>query len=178
MQNATLHWRIKTAKIDAPHHLIHSAVSPCVKIKKYEFSNTNWRLKPSISRESFMPIYAYKCSACGHTKDALQKMSDAPLTDCPACGKATFSKQVTAAGFQLKGGGWYVTDFKSGNQAAPAAKAEGDTKVTPAAADGAAVKPETKSDSASASPASSAPVATPVAATPAAKPAPAPAATT
>ena len=89
-----------------------------------------------------MPIYAYKCSACGHTKDALQKMSDAPLTDCPACGKATFSKQVTAAGFQLKGGGWYVTDFKSGNQAAPAAKAEGDTKAEPAVADAASAKPE------------------------------------
>ena len=130
-----------------------------------------------------MPIYAYKCSACGHTKDALQKMSDAPLTDCPACGKATFSKQVTAAGFQLKGGGWYVTDFKSGNQVAPAAKTEGDTKAEPAVADAASAKPETKSDSASASPASSspnaaAPIATPVAAIPAAKPAPAPAATT
>jgi putative FmdB family regulatory protein len=168
-------------KIDAPHHLIHSAVSPCVKIIKYEFSNKNWRLKPSISRESFMPIYAYKCSACGHTKDALQKMSDAPLTDCPACGKATFSKQVTAAGFQLKGGGWYVTDFKSGNQAAPAAKAEGDTRVTPAVTDGAASKSEpkseTKSDSASASPAVSAPIAAPVAApvkpTPSASAAPA-----
>ena len=110
-----------------------------------------------------MPIYAYKCSACGHTKDALQKMSDAPLTDCPACGKATFSKQVTAAGFQLKGGGWYVTDFKSGNQAAPAAKADGD--AAPATADAAAsnseTKPETKPDSASASPATSAPVAAP-----------------
>ncbi len=111
-----------------------------------------------------MPIYAYKCSACGHAKDALQKMSDAPLTDCPACGKATFSKQVTAAGFQLKGGGWYVTDFKSGNQAAPAAKTEGDTKSEPAIADAASAKPETKSESASASPAVSAPNATPVAA--------------
>jgi putative FmdB family regulatory protein len=126
-----------------------------------------------------MPIYAYKCSACGHTKDALQKMSDAPLTDCPACGQATFSKQVTAAGFQLKGGGWYVTDFKSGSQAAPAAEkkaAEGDAK--PATTDAAPAKPETKSESASASPATSAPIAAPVAATPAAKPAPAPAATT
>jgi putative FmdB family regulatory protein len=131
---------------------------------------------PPISRESFMPIYAYKCSACGHTKDALQKMSDAPLTDCPACGQATFSKQVTAAGFQLKGGGWYVTDFKSGNQAAPAAKTDGDAK--PAVADAASAKPETKSDSAGASPAVSAPIAAPVVATPAAKPAPAPAATT
>jgi putative FmdB family regulatory protein len=130
-----------------------------------------------------MPIYAYKCSACGHTKDALQKMSDAPLTDCPACGKATFSKQVTAAGFQLKGGGWYVTDFKSGNQAAPAAKAEGDTKAEPAVADAAAAKPETKSDSASATPASSspnaaAPTAAPVAAPAKPTPSAAPAATT
>jgi putative FmdB family regulatory protein len=50
-----------------------------------------------------MPIYAYKCESCGHSKDVLQKVSDAPLTECPACGKPTFSKQVTAAGFQLKG---------------------------------------------------------------------------
>lgn len=122
-----------------------------------------------------MPIYAYKCSACGHTKDALQKMSDAPLTNCPACGESSFSKQVTAAGFQLKGGGWYVTDFKSGNQAAPAGKADGE--AAPAPADAGAAKPETKSDSASASPATSAPVAAPVGAsvTPApAKPAPSP----
>ena len=62
-----------------------------------------------------MPIYAYKCSACGFAKDALQKMSDAPLTVCPACGASAFEKQVTAAGFQLKGSGWYVTDFRGGN---------------------------------------------------------------
>ncbi|MBV8604197.1 MAG: zinc ribbon domain-containing protein [Pelomonas sp.] len=61
-----------------------------------------------------MPIYAYRCSACGHAKDVLQKLSDAPLSDCPACGQATFSKQITAAGFQLKGSGWYATDFKGG----------------------------------------------------------------
>ncbi|WP_225783880.1 FmdB family zinc ribbon protein [Xenophilus sp. Marseille-Q4582] len=61
-----------------------------------------------------MPIYAYKCSACGHAKDVLQKISDAPLTVCPACGAEQFSKQVTAAGFQLKGSGWYVTDFRDG----------------------------------------------------------------
>ena len=70
-----------------------------------------------------MPIYAYKCESCGHTKDVLQKMSDAPLTDCPQCGAATFKKQLTAAGFQLKGSGWYVTDFRGGAQAgAPAAE--------------------------------------------------------
>ncbi|MGO1767754.1 FmdB family transcriptional regulator [Advenella sp. S44] len=61
-----------------------------------------------------MPIYAYKCSACGHAKDVLQKMSDAPLVACPECGQSAFSKQVTAAGFQLKGSGWYVTDFRGG----------------------------------------------------------------
>lgn len=61
-----------------------------------------------------MPIYAYKCESCGHSKDVLQKMSDAPLTDCPQCGAATFKKQLTAAGFQLKGSGWYVTDFRGG----------------------------------------------------------------
>jgi len=65
-----------------------------------------------------MPIYAYRCSSCGHAKDVLQKMSDAPLTDCPACGAATFSKQLTAPGFQLKGSGWYVTDFKGGSNGA------------------------------------------------------------
>jgi putative FmdB family regulatory protein len=65
-----------------------------------------------------MPIYAYRCSACGHQEDKLQKMSDAPLTVCPACGQSTYSKQVTAAGFQLKGSGWYVTDFRN-NGAAP-----------------------------------------------------------
>ena len=61
-----------------------------------------------------MPIYAYKCETCGHAKDVLQKMSDPLLTDCPACGNPTFKKQLTAAGFQLKGTGWYVTDFREG----------------------------------------------------------------
>jgi putative FmdB family regulatory protein len=62
-----------------------------------------------------MPIYAYKCESCGFAKDVLQKISDAPLTDCPACSKPDFRKQVTAAGFQLKGSGWYVTDFRGGS---------------------------------------------------------------
>lgn len=61
-----------------------------------------------------MPIYAYRCEACGFAKDVLQKISDPVLTDCPTCGKATFKKQLTAAGFQLKGTGWYVTDFRGG----------------------------------------------------------------
>lgn len=73
-----------------------------------------------------MPIYAYKCESCGLAKDVLQKISDPVLTDCPACGKASFKKQLTAAGFQLKGSGWYETDFKGGSTcAAPAAAAEG-----------------------------------------------------
>jgi len=74
-----------------------------------------------------MPIYAYKCSACGYAKDTLQKMSDAPLTTCPECGQETYSKQVTAAGFQLKGSGWYVTDFRN-NGTAPG-KSDGKTVV-------------------------------------------------
>jgi putative FmdB family regulatory protein len=61
-----------------------------------------------------MPIYAYRCAACGHARDVLRKLSDPPLADCPACGAPRFEKQVTAAGFQLKGSGWYVTDFREG----------------------------------------------------------------
>ena len=93
-----------------------------------------------------MPIYAYKCESCGHAKDVLQKISDAPLTDCPACGAATFSKQLTAAGFQLKGSGWYATDFKGSASGAAA---------TPAAAstDAAASTESKPAESASAAPA-------------------------
>ena len=60
-----------------------------------------------------MPIYEYRCSACGHELEALQKLSDAPLTECPSCGQSELRKQVSAAGFQLKGSGWYVTDFRN-----------------------------------------------------------------
>lgn len=60
-----------------------------------------------------MPIYEYQCEACGHALEAIQKMSDAPLTDCPGCGKPALNKKVSAVGFRLKGGGWYETDFKS-----------------------------------------------------------------
>lgn len=67
-----------------------------------------------------MPIYAYRCETCGFSKDVLQKVSDAPLTDCPSCEKSTFKKQLTAAGFQLKGSGWYATDFKNGGSSTPA----------------------------------------------------------
>ncbi len=63
-----------------------------------------------------MPIYEYACTACGHTLEKLQKMSDTPLKDCPECGDASLEKQISAAGFRLSGGGWYETDFKSNNQ--------------------------------------------------------------
>lgn len=76
-----------------------------------------------------MPIYAYKCESCGHAKDVLQKISDAPLTECPACGASTFNKQLTAAGFQLKGSGWYATDFK-GSSGGSAAAATGATAAS------------------------------------------------
>ena len=59
-----------------------------------------------------MPIFAYRCDQCGFEKDVLQKRSDPPLTDCPSCGKAAFRKQLAAPSFQLKGSGWYVTDFR------------------------------------------------------------------
>ena len=68
-----------------------------------------------------MPIYEYRCGSCGHQQEFLQKVSDPPLTDCTECGKPTFSKMVTAAGFQLKGSGWYATDFKN-KGSAPAKK--------------------------------------------------------
>jgi putative FmdB family regulatory protein len=82
-----------------------------------------------------MPIYAYRCEACGFAKDVLQKVSDARLTVCPSCGKSSFKKQLTAAGFQLKGTGWYATDFRGGasNAAAPATTADEGTSA-PAAA--------------------------------------------
>jgi putative FmdB family regulatory protein len=82
-----------------------------------------------------MPIYAYRCNECGFAKDVLQKMSDPVLTVCPSCGKPEFKKQVTAAGFQLKGSGWYATDFKGGSGGASATAADGQKKDSePAAA--------------------------------------------
>lgn len=87
-----------------------------------------------------MPIYAYKCESCGAAKDVLQKISDPALTDCPACGKATFRKQVTAAGFQLKGNGWYATDFRGGSSGSAASTSSSagssEAAAAPAAAHG------------------------------------------
>jgi len=63
-----------------------------------------------------VPFYEYRCKACGHELEAMQKMSDSPLVDCPECGKAELTKLISAAGFRLKGGGWYETDFKTGKK--------------------------------------------------------------
>ncbi|NBX05462.1 MAG: zinc ribbon domain-containing protein [Betaproteobacteria bacterium] len=106
-----------------------------------------------------MPIYAYRCESCGFAKDVLQKISDPVLTDCPTCGKASFQKQVTAAGFQLKGSGWYVTDFRDGNSSKPAAASD--------AAPAGESKAAAATDAVAATPAAA------PAATPAAAPAPA-----
>jgi putative FmdB family regulatory protein len=102
-----------------------------------------------------MPIYAYRCEGCGFQKDALQKLSDPPLVDCPECGQPRLVKQLTAAGFALKGTGWYATDFKD----KPAAKP---------AADGASAAVAPESNAAAAAPAAAAPAAP---AAPAASPA-------
>ncbi len=120
-----------------------------------------------------MPIYPYLCGSCGHHQDVLQKMSAAPLTTCPECNAETFSKQLSAPAFQLKGSGWYVTDFREngkkpeGAEKAGEKAAEGAAAATAAPAAGAAT-PAAAGAASSASSAS--------AAAPAAAPAPAPAA--
>ena len=118
-----------------------------------------------------MPIYAYKCSACGHAKDVLQKISDDPLTVCPACGASAFSKQVTAAGFQLKGAGWYVSDFRGNGDGAnsgvgkPAEAAK--TDASPAAASTVASPLPAAAPASAPTPAAPKSVAAPAASTPA-----------
>jgi putative FmdB family regulatory protein len=106
-----------------------------------------------------MPIYAYRCEACGFAKDVLQSISAAPLTDCESCGKPEFRKQVTAAGFQLKGSGWYVTDFRNG--ATPAAKADASPAGTTAPATAAATTAAPAAPAASPAPAPASTTATP-----------------
>jgi putative FmdB family regulatory protein len=111
-----------------------------------------------------MPIYEYRCSACGFEKDALQKMADAPLVDCPSCGKPALVKLVSAAGFQLKGSGWYATDFKESGSAKAADKPKPDgaaaategSKSPGTEASGSKTAEPTSSKSESAAPASSA----------------------
>ena len=118
-----------------------------------------------------MPIYAYRCATCGHAKDVLQKISDDPLTICPQCAVATFSKQLTAAGFQLKGSGWYVTDFRGGNTAVAPADEAAKTDAAPADTHAAAPAANTDANTAATPAASS--TATKPSATPAVKSAPA-----
>ena len=127
-----------------------------------------------------MPIYAYRCAACGHAKDVLQKLSDPLLTTCPSCGAETFVKQLTAAGFQLKGSGWYVTDFKGGPPSAKpdTASADADAAKSEASKPGASGEPAPKAAD-GAAPAAAAPAkpaasaATSPATSPAASPPPA-----
>jgi putative FmdB family regulatory protein len=129
-----------------------------------------------------MPIYAYRCEHCGHAKDVLRKISDPVLTVCPACGEPTFRKQVTAAGFQLKGSGWYVTDFKGDKPAGKKADAEDksdakDGEAKPAEAkggDGATTEPAKANGSGEGAKASKPDGPSPAAAPAASSPAPAP----
>ena len=123
-----------------------------------------------------MPIYAYRCTNCGHAQDVLRKISDPPLSVCPACGAATFVKQVTAAGFQLKGSGWYVTDFRGDKKAAKPSDGDAAPASEGKAAEGGAA-PANGKDAAKSDAAKSEPAAAPAPA-PAAAPASAPAPTT
>lgn len=102
-----------------------------------------------------MPIYAYKCESCGFAKDVLQKMSDPLLTDCPSCGASTFTKQVTAAGFQLKGSGWYATDFKGGGASTSTPAPASTSAETAAKSTDSAPASESSAPKADASPAAS-----------------------
>jgi putative FmdB family regulatory protein len=105
-----------------------------------------------------MPIYEYRCAVCGHQQEFLQKVSDAPMAICTKCGKPSFSKMVTAAGFQLKGSGWYATDFRNSGSK-PAAKAtedsKGDAKPAPAAGGESKTEGDTKAAKPATPPASS-----------------------
>ena len=92
-----------------------------------------------------MPIYEYRCSSCGFQKEYLQKVSDPLLSVCPECSKETFGKMLTAAGFQLKGGGWYATDFKNSG-ARPAAKTADQSGTASKAESKTATTGESKSD--------------------------------
>ena len=113
-----------------------------------------------------MPIYAYRCTSCGFEKDVMQKISDARLTHCPACNTENFAKQLTAAGFQLKGTGWYATDFKGGG--AKAATAKADAMADKKSDGGASAPVTTSSDGVSPAPTGETAKAAPVSATPAA----------
>ncbi|MGC3961871.1 MAG: zinc ribbon domain-containing protein [Rhodocyclaceae bacterium] len=85
-----------------------------------------------------MPIYAYRCNDCSFEKDHLQKMSDAPIAACPSCGSTHYAKQVSAAGFQLKGSGWYATDFKGSSSGSSAKASASDSAPAPSCGGGCA----------------------------------------
>ena len=103
-----------------------------------------------------MPIYEYRCSACGHEDEFLQKVSDAPLTECPKCKQSTFVKKLSAAGFQLKGSGWYVTDFRGGGNKPPtkdsgSSDGKSDSAAAPSTPSASESKPSEKAASSSGS---------------------------
>ena len=105
-----------------------------------------------------MPIYAYRCDDCGHAQDFLQKMSDPLIAACPQCGSKNFAKQLSAPQFQLKGGGWYVTDYAKGSGASPKSEegksdSKSETKTEVKATDGASAAPAPVADSKPAAPA-------------------------
>jgi putative FmdB family regulatory protein len=117
-----------------------------------------------LIRPDAVPIYAYRCENCGFAKDVLQKLSDEPLTDCPSCATPNFKKQLSAPGFQLKGSGWYVTDFRDGGgKKEPAKDASKDTTAAPAADTGAASGTPAASDAKPAAAPVSTPAPTPAA---------------
>lgn len=97
-----------------------------------------------------MPIYEYRCTNCGHQLDALQKVAEEPLKVCPKCNESALVKKVSAAGFRLKGGGWYETDFKSGKKKNVAGEAGSAEKASGASGDGAAKSSDSASSSGSA----------------------------
>jgi putative FmdB family regulatory protein len=110
------------------------------------FNQALWRLLIERTRGVAMPIYEYRCSSCGHELEALQKFSDAPMSECPSCHAATLVKLLSAAGFKLKGSGWYATDFKgSGSKPAPA-KADAAAKSESGAGSNGGAKGESKGE--------------------------------
>jgi len=94
-----------------------------------------------------MPIYEYRCEACGHQEEFLRKVSEPPIAKCPSCGKKKFRKLLSAAGFQLKGSGWYATDFRGGGKSAPTkSEAKPDAKAESKAESKVESKPETRTE--------------------------------
>jgi len=145
-----------------PSFLVVAVARPRVSISPHSGAAPSGFSFDSFLGIFFVPIYAYKCTSCGHEQDVLQKMSDPRLTVCPECGQNTYAKQVTAAGFQLKGTGWYVTDFRnngsSGASGSTSTSSHSHTHATHSAASDAtapvakAAEPKTGGATATASP--------------------------